>query len=59
MGNIILLTILFGIGITIGIWGLVDSLESNEYRTKQPLTPTIEVKCINNVCDTTYIYKID
>ena len=30
---------------------------SEGLKSKKPMKPTIKVECINNKCDTTYIYK--
>jgi len=44
------------------IWVLsiigVVSITINELRSDQPITPTIEVHCTDQVCDTTWIYKV-
>lgn len=34
------------------------TLEANSnFRVKQPITPKIKIECIDNKCDTTYIYN--
>ena len=32
---------------------------NDTYTTKKPLTPSLEIKCNNGTCDTSYVYKIN
>jgi hypothetical protein len=45
------ISILFSLmlGLTLGV--------NSNYKVKQPVTPKIKIECIDNKCDTIYIYK--
>lgn len=56
--------VLVGFGLIIGLvlwggWELIDWLFIDDtIRVSQPLVPDVEIKIINGVADTTYIYQI-
>ena len=31
---------------------------NDTYTTKKPMTPSLEIRCSNGKCDTSYVYKI-
>lgn len=44
---------------------VISFMEGSDYqktldkKSKKPVTPTLEIKCINGKCDTTYIYEFE
>ena len=41
--------------ISVGLGMLLNS--ENDIKSKKPITPSVEVKCIDGKCDTTYVYS--
>jgi hypothetical protein len=50
---VFLLTVLFSV-----MLGIISGLEKPR-TTKTPVNPSIEIKCVDGKCDTTYVYKFD
>ena len=54
----------FALGVTLRLLGTYtrysyNTNESGIWETKEPVVPTIRVECLNENCDTTYIYNFN
>jgi hypothetical protein len=47
------------LAVMVSAFALGVTLERGIWETKEPVVPTIRVECLNENCDTTYIYNFN